>query len=106
MGEVGGGRGLPLPKITHLHLPSCQGRARASASRHIQKSAEGKTQQPRRTSGLGIKIITSTSRNRKARCREARQAGCRCSREERGRQNQVAGGLGREHHQCSPMGFP
>lgn len=105
MGEVGWG-GLPLPKITHLHLPSCQGRARASASRRIQKSAEGKTQQPRRTDGLGIRIITSTSRNRKARCREARQAGGRCSREERGRQNQVPGGLGREHHQWSPMGFP
>ena len=44
-------------------------------------------QQPRHTrltspSGLGIKIITSTSQIGKARCREAQQAGDRCSREE------------------------
>lgn len=43
-------------------------------------------------SGLGMEIVTSTSRIRKARRREAQQAGGWCScEEERGRQNQVPG---------------
>lgn len=58
-------------------------------------------------SGLGVKITTSTSRIRKARCREAQQAGHRCSREEEtARQNQLPGGLGREHHLWSPWASP
>lgn len=91
MGEVGWG-GLPLPRSPTSTSRAARKAPSLSVAAH-QKSAEGKTQQPRGTGGLGIRIITSTSQGKRSQMQEARQAGGWCSREERGA-DQVPGGLG------------